>query len=319
MNKKRLIISLSLGLCLTLIAVTCVVFSMRDKVVLRVGDTEITDAEFLMVFENEVRAEMLAKVLEEDLKNPWESVHDGKTLKELALEATCDKVMEYIAQQRVFAKYDVYNWSYEKFKDKYSEKLSNAYSDEKIQYGTQNYKEYDYYVYLHSIYRNDVEEEILNTVEEQEIYDYYTEFGDEFRDTNVYVFERYSAEKNLPNAEDLIKQAAKGDISPDVTVSRVTVDAYTSKYDEAMEMTVDLGENIYSMQYEGAEIFTENEYEFLYIKTLSYAQGEIRDYKDCRELVKERFGEYSFDKETENVKAALNPEKTKYYNRLKLY
>lgn len=319
MNKKKIIIFLSAILCIALVVVSCVIITSRDKVVIKIGDTEITDTEFLMIFENEVRAKMLAMAVEDDLKNPWESVHNGKTLKELALEATYDKVLDYVAQQRVFAEYDVYDWSYEKFKDKYSEKLSDAYSDEEIQYGTQNYSEYDYYVYLHSIYRIDVEKKIIDDTEEQEIYDYYEAHGDLFRDTDVYVFERYAVNKTLDNAEALIKQASKGDISPDVSVSKVTVDAYTSKYDEALEMTVDLGEDIYDMQYAGAEIFTENEYELLFIKTLSFTQGEIRSYKDCREIVKERFREYKFEEEASDIKEALKAEKTQYYNKLKLY
>lgn len=319
MIKKKIIIFLSVALIIVLTAVACTLLFSGDKVVMKVGDTEITDTEFLMIFENEIRAEMLAKVVDSDLKNPWESVHNGKTLKELALEATYEKVLDYVAQQRLFAEYDVYDWSYKKFTDKYSEKLLDAYSNEEIQYGTQNYSEYDYYVYLHSIYRIDVEKRIINDTDEQEIYDYYEAHGDLFRDTDVYVFERYSIDKTLENAEDLIKKASKGDISPDISVSKVTVDAYTSKYDEALEMTVDLGENIYDMQYEGAEIFTENEYELLYIKTLSYSQGEIRNYKDCREIVKERFREYRFEEETSDIKEALKAEKTKYYNKLKLY
>lgn len=319
MGKKNIIIFLSVILSLILIAVTCVLVTKHDKTVIKIGDTEICESEFLMVFENEIRAQMLSKVVDKDLKNPWEYEIDGKTLKEQALKATCDKILEYVSQQRLFSEYEIFDWSYEKFKDKYSEKLSNAYSDEEIQYGTQNYTEYDYYVYLHSIYRNDVENKILNDTDEQKIYDFYVSFGDLFRDTDVYVFERYGIDKTKENAKDLIKKASKGDISPDVSVSKVTLDAYTSKYDEALELTVDLGENIYDMQYEGAEIFTENEYELLYIKTLSYKKGEIRNYKDCREIVKERFAEYSFDKEIENIKSTLKVEKTKYYNKLKLY
>ena len=319
MSKKNIIIFLSVILSLSLIAVTCVLVIKHDKTVIKIGDTEIRESEFLMIFENEIRAQMLSEVVDKDLKNPWEYEIDGKTLKEQALDATCDKVLEYVSQQRIFSEYEVFDWSYNKFKDKYSEKLSNAYSDEEIQYGTQNYTEYDYYVYLHSIYRIDVENEILNDTDEQKIYDFYVSFGDLFRDTDVYVFERYGIDKTKENAKDLIEKASKGDISPDISVSKVTIDAYTSKYDEALELTVDLGENIYDMQYEGAEIFTENEYELLYIKTLSYKKGEIRNYKDCREIVKERFAEYSFDKEIEKIKSTLKVEKTKYYNRLKLY
>lgn len=319
MNKKMIIIFLSVILCLVIAVVGCVAVLTKNKAVIKIGDTEITQTEFLMIFENEVRAQMLALVVEDNLENPWESIHDGKSLKEQAMEKTCDKVLEYVAQQRLFSEYEVFDWSYEKFKDKYSEKLSNAYSDEEIQYGTQSYTEYDYYVYLHSIYRIDVEEKIMADTEEQEIYDYYAANGELFRDTDEYVFQRYSVDKTLPNAEALIKQAAKGDISEEISVSKVTVDAYTSKYDEALEITVDLGDSIYDMQYAGAEIFTENENELLYIKTLNYTQGEIRSYKDCKEIVKDRFSDYKFEEEAAKMKASLKIEKTKYYNKLELY
>jgi len=319
MNKKKIIIFLSAVLCLTIAVISCLLIFNGDKTVIKVGDTEITDAEFLMVFENEIRAQMLAKVVESDLKNPWDAEVDGKILKELALDATCDKILEYVAQQKVFAENNIHNWSYEDFKKQYSNKLSNAYSKEEIQYGTQNYSEYDYYVYLHSIYRIDTEKKILNDIKEQEIYDFYSSHGDLFRDTDTYVFERYSIDKTAKNAKELIKQASKGNISPEISVSKVTVDAYTSKYDEALELTVDLGEDIYDMQYEGAEIFTENEYELLYVKTLGYTKGEIRNYKDCREIVKERFGEYIFEQKVTEVKETLKAEKTKYYSKLKLY
>ncbi len=319
MNKKKFIIFPCIGLCIALIIIGVIFALPKDRVVIKIGDTEITETEFLMVFENEVRADMLGKVIESNATNPWESSYNGKPLKELALEATMEKLSDYVAQQKLFSQYDVCEWSYKYFKDKYSKKLSDAYSKDEIQYGTQSYTEYDYYVYLHSIYRIDVEEKLMAETKEQEIYDYYTENGDLFRDTDVYVFERYSVDKTAENASDLIKKAATGEIDDKVSVSTVTVDAYTSKYDEALGMTVDLGEDIYSMQYAGAEIFKENENELLFIKTVSYTKGEIRNYKDCKELVKDRYSDYLFEKKISEIRISLNPLKTKHYNKIKLY
>ena len=317
MKKKKFIFFPAVILSIVLV---CLILALpRERVVMKIGDTEITETEFLMIFENEVRAEMLGKVVEDNSPNPWESVHNGKTLKELALESTKEKLLDYVAQQKLFSKYDVCDWTYNGFKKKYSEKLSNAYSDDEIQYGTQNYREYDYYVYLHSIYRIDVEEKLMAETEEQKIYDYYVQNGDLFRDTDVYVFERYSVDKSYENAEEIIKKAAKGEISDKISVSTVAVDAYTSKYDEALEMTVDLGEDIYNMQYLGAEIFKENENEFLFIKTVSYTKGEIRNYKDCKELVKDRFSDYLFENSVAETKENLNPVGTKYYEKIELY
>ena len=110
-----------------------------------------------------------------------------------------------------------------------------------------------------------------------------------------------------------------GEIDDKVLISTVTVDAYTSKYDEALEMTVDLGDDIYNMQYAGAEIFKENENELLFIKTVGYTKGEIRSYKDCKELVKERFVEYVFEKKIAEIKAGLNIAETKFYKKIELY
>ena len=240
MNKKKFIIFPTAIVCVVLILI-CVIFALpKDRVVITVGDTEITESEFLMVFENEVRAEMLGKVAGENLSNPWTVLYDGKTLKESALDATKDKLLEYVAEQKLFSQYDVCEWTYKDFKDKYAKKLSNAYSDDEIQYGTQSYTKYDYYVYLHSIYRIDVEEKLMNETDEQKIYNYYTQNGNLFRDTDVYVFKRYSVDKTMENASNLIKKAAVGETDDKISVSTVTVDAYTSKYDEALGMTVDL-------------------------------------------------------------------------------
>lgn len=319
MKKKKIIVFFSAFLCLTLIAVTCLVLSHKDRIVLRVGDTAVTESEFLMIFENEVRAMMLAEVADKNIENAWEFEKDGKTLKDRALDTTCDKALSYAAQQKLFEKYGVFEWNRKTFKDMYSKKLKNAYSDKQIQYGAQNYSEYDYYVYLHSVYRIDTEKKMLKSASGQEIYDFYIANPDMFKDTDTYVFERYGVDKSKENARKLLEKAVEGDASDDVSVTKITLDAYTSKYDEALSLAEDLGEDINRMRYVGAGIFKENENELLYIKTLEFTEGGIREYKTCGDFARERYGEYKFDKELSGIKAKLKPEKTKYYKRIKLY
>ncbi len=316
MFKKTALILLSVLIILS--AVALCIWLPRDRVVLMVDDTKITESEFLMIFENEVRGKILSLV-NEDSQDPYETEYEGSTLKQLALSETCKKVYEYAAWQRLFREYDVYDWSWEDFGRAYKEKKDNATNQNEIQYGTQSYTKYDYYVYLHSIYRQQVVEEMKSDEDAEAIYKFYLSHGDEFRETDVYVFDRYGVNKTEPNAQQLIKDAADGNMAEKVDYKQITLDAYSSKYEEGMGVLVDLGEKISAMNGNGKEAFAENETELLFFRTVSYKQGEIKPYEDCKDSVSNRFYDEKISLATDEILKTQNTQTTKQFDKIKLY
>ncbi len=315
---KKLTLVLLSALIVLLTAALCL-WLPRDRTVLLVNDIEIPESEFLMIYENAVRGQVLSLADGNDGENLLESEYNGKTLEELALEETCNKVCEYVAWQQLFREYDVYDWSWKEFNKAYKAKQKNAFAEDEIQYGTQSYTKYDYYVYLHSIYRLQVIEELKSDDDAEKIYDYYLSHGDDFRDTDVYVFDRYSVDKTLENAEQLIRQAADGHRADEVAYSSVTLDAYSSKYDEGLGVLVDLGDNISSMNQSGKEIFTENETELLFFRTASYTRGEIRPYEECKDNVSSRFYDEKYASAADDILSTQNTQTTKQFDKIKLY
>ncbi len=317
MLKKTALILLSALIILSTVALC--IWLPRDRVVLLVDDTKITESEFLMIFENEVRGKILSLASEENNSNPYESEYNGTTLGQLALTETCKKVYEYVAWQQLFREYEVYDWSWKDYGKAYKEKQNNAYNTDEIQYGTQSYTKYDYYVYLHSIYRLQVIEKMKSDDDADAIHDFYLSHGDDFRETDIYVFDRYSVDKTEQNAQQLINDAADGKVAENVDYSKVTLDAYSSKYEEGTGILVDLGEKIYEMNQNGSEAFSENETELLFFRTVSYQQGDIKPYEDCKESVSNRFYDEKFVIEVNDILNTQNTQTTKQFDKIKLY
>ncbi len=316
MRKKRAIGLFSVvGSLMVLGGLAAVLLSPADPAVLKIGADTVTESEFLMVFNHEYRAGLLASA-DTTLADPWDSEYQGGSLREHALEVTADRMLTYKAEQRVFAAYDVCDWSYKWFLKEYKNQKKAGDGAGEIKYGSTFSSEYDYYVYLSSRYRLQVIDKLKEAGEAQDVYNYYLQNPDEFRESESFVFDYYSVPLTQENADSLLEQAAAGTETPEVTYRKITLDGYTSKYEQGL--IVDIDDQMETLRVPGAMLTLENETERFVVRTVSYAQGEVRDFADCREQAANRYYQQEYDRLVEEEKAAVSPQTTRWYDKIEI-
>lgn len=131
------------------------------------------------------------------------------------------------------------DWSYKWFLKEYKNQKKAGDGAGEIKYGSTFSSEYDYYVYLSSRYRLQVIDKLKEAGEAQDVYNYYLQNPDEFRESESFVFDYYSVPLTQENADSLLEQAAAGTETPEVTYRKITLDGYTSKYEQGLIVDID--------------------------------------------------------------------------------
>lgn len=286
-----------------------------DPVVMQAGSTAVTESEFLLVFQNEFRAEYLSLAQADGTGDPWDTIHEGRTLRQLALEATYDRILTYKAEQQIFAEYGICGSFYDEFLECYDKQRTEKAGS---MYGKQEFSEYDYYIYLHSNYRLLAQQAIKEKRGDQgELYRYYQEHGEELRGMDSFVFESYSIPADISDGEKLLRQAADGSDVNSVVYRTAALNGQTAKYEQELVLALQGHEE--EMSHPGAEIILENEARRILLRTVEYTPGQIPEFADCYSVVSMRFYEELYNQLVEKRLEEQTAEKTNAYHKIKLY
>ena len=279
MRKKIVLLILFIIVFLSIVIGVIVTRNVSDdKVVLKIGDIGVTESEFLMIYDYELRAKVLA-MADAEAKEPLETVYKDGTLRDYAMEETCKRILRYKAEQILFDKYDVCQWQFETFEKDYEAYLSE--DSGKSMYGTQGFTKYDYFVHQYSNYRLQAIQKLQKERnDEGELYRYYLKYADDYREADTYVFDYYSISKEVTDAKELLKSCVEGEPTAEVDFRRVTLDGETSKYEQNLLVTIE--EHLEELKTEGKELFLENEAQWIFVRTITYKEGDVREFADCQ-------------------------------------
>lgn len=236
----------------------------------------VSREEFLLIYENEVRPRVL--ILSQNPGGDWYSEpYEDTTLGEYAQSLTVKALKGYKAQQQLFREAGLWDFTYEDF-------LSQWQSQEKDgnPYGVQAYSQYDYYVYLHSVYSLQLMQ--AYTVEADAAKRYYTENQNQFMDEDVWVLELWQTDS--PNAEALLRQKMQGGEADQVAYSRVTLDADAAKYYPQILALVQ--DDLEQLKTPGYTQYRETDGTCYLIRSESFTAGQPIPYEECEEVVRNR-------------------------------
>lgn len=277
---KRTVLWVILGIFLVAAVgiVLLAVGSPNDRV-------QISREEFLLIYENEVRPRVL--VLSQDPGGDWQNEPYGDTtLGQYAAEQTAAALKGYKAQQQVFREYEVCDFSYEVFLDQWQEQENDGNP-----YGVQAYSQYDYYVYLHSIYQLQVIQKL--TVEEAAVKKYYENHLEQFLNADTWVLDVWQVSRQTPDAQTVLENAMNGTSDEDVSYTQVTIDADGAKYHTKLLAAV--SDAMEQLKTPGYSVFREDSEVCLMVRSKSYTAGQPKPYEECKDVVRNRCKQELFD------------------------
>ena len=241
-------------------------------------NTRVSREEFLLIYENEIRPRVL--ILSQDPGGDWQQEPYGNTtLGQYALRQTVDAVRTYKAQQQLFRQYGVCDFSFEEFVAQWKSQENDGNP-----YGVQAYSQYDYYVYLHSIYRLQVIEQL--TVEDAAVKAYYEENAAQFLNADTWVLEVWQVTGQTPDAQTVLENAMNGKTGEPVSYAEITVDEDGAKY--YSELLVLLSDAMEHLKTPGQTVYRENDQVCLLARSKSFAAGQPKPYEECKDVVRNR-------------------------------
>lgn len=240
--------------------------------------TQVSREEFLLIYENEIRPQVL--ILSQDPGGDWQNEpYEGTTLGQYAAHLTAEALRRYMAEQQVFRQYGVCDFSYEDFLSQWQ-----SQEDDGNPYGVQAYSQYDYYVYLHSIYRLQVMEQL--TVQEAAAKAYYENNIEQFLNADIWVIDVWQVSGQTPEAHSLLENAMRGQNSEEVSYARVTIDEDGAKYHS--QLLVTLSDSMEQLKTPGQTVYRENSEVCLLARSQSFAAGQPKPYEECESAVRNR-------------------------------
>ena len=246
---------------------------------------QISQEEFLLIYENEVRSRVLA--LSQDPAGDWQNEPYGdSTLGQYAVEQTAAALKGYMAQQQIFREYEVYDFSYDRFLDQWKGQENDGNP-----YGVQAYSQYDYYVYLHSIYRLQVIQKL--TVEDAAVKKYYENNSEQFLNADTWVLDVWRVSSETPDAQIVLENAMNGVLNEEVSYTQITIDEDGAKY-YAQLLTV-LSDAMEQLKTPGCSVFREDSEVCLMVRSKSYIAGQPKSYEECKDVVRNRCKQELFE------------------------
>lgn len=246
---------------------------------------QISREEFLLIYENEIRPRVL--VLSQDPSGDWQNEPYGdSTLGQYAVEQTAAALKGYKAQQQIFREYEVYDFSYDRFLDQWK-----GQEDDGNPYGVQAYSQYDYYVYLHSIYRLQVIQKL--TVEDAAVKKYYENNLEQFLNADTWVLDVWQVSSQTPDAQTVLENAMNGTSSEEVSYVQITIDEDGAKY-HAQLLAV-LSDAMEQLKTPGCSVFREDGEVCLMVRSKSFTAGQPKPYEECKDVVRNRCKQALFE------------------------
>lgn len=248
-------------------------------------NTQVSREEFLLIYENEVRPQVL--ILSQDPGGDWQNEPYGDTtLGQYAVQQTVAALKGYKAQQQVFREYGVWDFSYDSFISQWQGQENDGNP-----YGVQAYSQYDYYVYLHSIYKLQVMEQLA--VEDSAVKAYYEEHLNEFLNADTWVLDIWQVSSQTPEAQAVLEKAMNGEDLEAVSYSQVTINEDSAKYDP--ELLALLSDAMELLKTPGQSVYRENDQSCLLARSQSFAAGQPKPYEECESAARSRCKQALFE------------------------
>ncbi|MBQ6831362.1 MAG: peptidyl-prolyl cis-trans isomerase [Oscillospiraceae bacterium] len=244
----------------------------------------VSREEFLLIYENEVRPQVL--MLSQDPGGDWYTEpYEETTLGGYAQELTVKALKGYKARQQLFRSHGLWDFTYEAFLDQWQNQ-----KDDGNPYGVQAYGLYDYYVYLHSAYSL----QLMHSYDPDSaaLKEYYEQHKDEFRDTDVWQLQIWQT-GSQQDAQKTLEQAARNGSADGVTFTEVTLDADAAKY--YPEILALVGDGLEQLKTPGQRIYREADGASFLIQSESFAEGRPIPYEECEEVVRSRCKQQMLD------------------------
>ena len=236
----------------------------------------VSREEFLLIYENEVRPRVLT--LSQDPGGDWYTEpYENTTLGEYAQELTVNALASYKAQQALFRENGLWDFTYEDFMTRWE----NQESD-KNPYGVQVYSQYDYYVYLHSVYSLQLMQGYAVTEEDAKLY--YQENLGEFADSDVWELEIWRTDS--PDSKALLENAMLGEQTDAVIYEKVTLDAEAAKYYPQILALVQA--DLEQLKNPGQTLYREHDGTGFLIRSAGFTASQPIPYDECKDVVRNR-------------------------------
>lgn len=276
-GKKKGFVILAVA-AVAVIAVMTLMFAMGKPE----SDDSVSREEFLLIYENEVRPRVL--ILSQNPGGDWYSeVYEETTLGAYAQELTAKALAQYKAQQALFRESGLWDFTYEDFLNRWQNQKQDGNP-----YGVQAYSQYDYYVYLHSMYSLQLMQSY--TVADTDARLYYEENKNQFRNEDVWELEVWQTDS--PNGQAVLERAMLGDTAPEVTYSKIKLDADAAKYyPQILALVQDCLEQLNTP---GQTLYREANGISYLIRSESFMAGQPIPYEECEDVVRNRCRQQMF-------------------------
>lgn len=241
--------------------------------------------EFQLIYENEIRPQML--LLSQDPAGDWENEpYEGSTLGQHAKEKTRLALEQYHREQAVFAQYGVCAFTYEGFLTQWQSQGSDGNP-----YGVQSYSKYDYYVYLHSVYRLQVIEQL--DAPEDAVLAYYESNREHFMDAEVWELELWQTHAQLTDGKAVLEAVMNGESREEVSYTRVTIDADGAKYHQ--ELLLLLEDALEQLKTPGQTVYRQTQKMCLLARCESYTPPQYKSYEECKSVAAKRYKQAQYE------------------------
>lgn len=272
---KHKIKRLTALLCAALAAIGCFMGCTPEQ--------KADQREYQLIYDNEIRPQML--LLSNDPAGDWENEpYEGTTLGQHARQQTLLALERYQKEQAIFAQYGVCDFSYESFLEQWQSQGSDGNP-----YGVQSYSQYDYYVYLHSIYRLQVIEQL--EAPEADVRAYFESNRELFLDAEVWHLELWQAQDA---SEALLRAAMDGESREDITYTQLRVDADSAKYQQSLLLLLD--DAMEQLKTPGQTVYKKDQGTCVLVRSTGYTPPQYKEYEACKDVAAKRYKQAQYEK-----------------------